>query len=214
MKTDAREQPEVVAELTLAPSYTAAQSSEIKEAEGAVVPPPSRVHGEARKSHAKQAAQRVGNKDADVVPIGLGRRTDAEIAHTAVNVLSWARLLLMDSVTVSVDHGWITLAGEVEWEYQRQAAATAVRRLVGVTGVSDHIALKPKVALGVAKAEIEAALRRRAHGETPTILVEIQGADVTLTGTANSWRERDWARNTAWATSGVRNVVDSITVIC
>ena len=111
-----------------------------------------------------------------------------------------------------VEDGWVTLSGEVDWEYQRQAAAGGVRYLMGVTGVSDQIAVKPKVSLSAVKSDIEAALKRRATADAQKISVDVRGADVTLTGTVHSWSERDLARNAAWGTPGVRNVVDNITI--
>ena len=117
-----------------------------------------------------------------------------------------------DSVKVMVEGGWITLSGEVGWEYQRQTAAGAVRYLVGVTGVSNQIAIKPKVSVSVVKSDIEAALKRRAQADAKKISVEVRGADVTLTGTVHSWSERDLATHSAWGTPGVHNVVNNITV--
>jgi osmotically-inducible protein OsmY len=116
-------------------------------------------------------------------------------------------------VKVMVEAGWITLSGAVDWQYQKQAAYDAVRFLVGVTGVSDQIAIKPKVTLSAVKADIEAALKRRASADSKKIFVEINGADVTLTGTVNSHSERELATNSAWGTPGVRNVVDDMTLV-
>jgi osmotically-inducible protein OsmY len=113
---------------------------------------------------------------------------------------------------VRVDNGWITLSGEVEWDFQRQLAKDAVRSLLGVVGVSDEISVNPKVSLSAVKSEIEAALKRRAHTDGQHISVEVLGADVTLSGTVHSWSERELAARSAWATPGVRNVVDNITI--
>ena len=111
-----------------------------------------------------------------------------------------------------VEKGWITLSGEVDWEYQRRAAVNGVHYLMGVTGVSDNIAIKPKVSLSAVKSDIEAALKRRAKADAEKISVEVRGADVTLTGKVHSWSERDLATDSAWGTPGVRKVVDNITV--
>ena len=81
-----------------------------------------------------------------------------------------------------------------------------------MTGVSDQIAIKPKVSSTLVKSDIEAALRRRARTDAQRISVEVQGSDVTLTGSVHSWSERDLARDSAWGTPGVRNVVDKMTV--
>jgi len=87
-----------------------------------------------------------------------------------------------------------------------------VRYLMGVTGVSDQITLKPEVSSAVVKTDIEAALKRRAHDEAQKIAVSVQGADVTLSGKVPSWADRILVRYSAWGTSGVRNVVDNLTV--
>lgn len=100
----------------------------------------------------------------------------------------------------------------MEWEYQRATATDAVRHLAGVTGVSDAIAIKPKVSSTLVKSDIEAALKRRARTDAQKISVAVQGSDVTLTGSVHSWSERDLARDSAWGTPGVRNVVDNMTV--
>ena len=216
MKTDTQLQQDVIAELKWEPSVNAAQIGvEVKDG---IVTLAGHVSSYAEKWDAERAAQRVSGVKAlaiemDVKLAGSSKRTDADIARSAGNVLEWATYLPKDSVKVMVESGWITLSGEVDWEYQRQAAAKGVRYLMGVTGVSDQIVLKyPKVSLSAVKSEIEAALNRRATADAQKISVEVHGADVTLTGKVHSWSERDLARHSAWGTSGVQNVVDNMTV--
>jgi osmotically-inducible protein OsmY len=83
---------------------------------------------------------------------------------------------------------------------------------MGVTGVSNQIALKPAVSLSAVKADIEAALKRRAKDDANNIKVNVQGTDVILTGTAHTWAESELARHAAWSAPGVRHVVDNITL--
>lgn len=111
-----------------------------------------------------------------------------------------------------VENGWITLSGEVDWEFQRQTATGGIRYLMGVTGVSNNITIRPKVSSSVVKTDIKAALKRHAKDDAQNISVEVQGADVTLTGTVHNWSERELATHSAWGTPGVRNVVDNIIV--
>jgi osmotically-inducible protein OsmY len=111
-----------------------------------------------------------------------------------------------------VEGGWVTLSGEVDWEYQRTAVARGIRHLMGVTGVSDQIVLKPRASLDGVKASIEAALKRRAQEDVRNITVEVTGDRVTLNGTVFSWSERDLAEHSAWSAPGVRSVVDNITI--
>jgi len=115
-------------------------------------------------------------------------------------------------VKVKAEKGWITLSGDVEWDYQRKGASDAIRHLMGVTGVSDEIAIKPRASVSAVKADIEAALKRHAKAEAQHITVEVHGSDVTLGGKVHTWSERELAASSAWATPGVRNVVDNITI--
>lgn len=87
-----------------------------------------------------------------------------------------------------------------------------MRYLIGVTGVSNQILIKPKVSMRAVKSDIEAALMRGALLDAQNISVKVQGADVTLSGSVHSWSERDLARNSAWVTPGVRNVIDNLPV--
>jgi osmotically-inducible protein OsmY len=148
----------------------------------------------------------------DVRLPGTSKRTDAEIANAAANVLQWTTYLPRDAVKILVENGWITLSGEVTWDYQRIAVFNAVRYLLGVTGVSDQIVVKPKISVTVVKADIETAIRRRARSDAQNISVVVSGNDLTLTGKVHTWGERDLARHTAWNTPGVRNVFDNMTV--
>lgn len=216
MKTDTQLQQDVIAELKWEPSVNAAQIGvEVKDG---IVTLAGHVSSYAEKLGAERAAQRVSGVKAlaiemDVKLSGSSKRTDADIAGSAKDVLQWTSPLPKDSVKVMVESGRVTLSGEVDWEYQRQAAVKAVRYLKGVTGVSNQIAIKPNVSLSAVKSDIEAALKRRATADAQKISVEVRGADVTLTGPVHSWSERELARHAAWGTPGVRNVVDNITVV-
>ena len=216
MKTDTQLQQDVIAELQWEPSVNAAQIGvEVKDG---IVTLAGHVSSYAEKWSAEHAAQRVSGVKAlaiemDVKLPGSGKRTDADIARSVENTLQWNTALPRDGVKVMVEGGRVTLSGDVDWEYQRQAAAKAVRYLMGVTSVNNQIAIKPNVSLGAVKSEIEAALRRRAAADAKKISVEVRGGDVTLTGTVHSWSERDLARHSAWGTPGVRSVVDNLTIV-
>ena len=215
MKTDNQVQQDVIAELSWEPSVNAAQIGvEVKDG---IVTLAGHVSSYAEKWNAERAAQRVSGVKAlaiemDVRLPGSSKRTDAEIARSAENVLEWTTFLPADRVKVMVENGWITLSGQVDWEYQRRAAADAVRYLLGVMGVSDDIAIKPSVSSSAVKSDIEAALKRRAKSDAQKISVDVRGSDVTLTGTVHSWSERDLATNSAWGSPGVQNVVNKIAV--
>lgn len=101
-------------------------------------------------------------------------------------MLSWAAPVPDDAIKVMVEGGWVTLSGEVDWQNQKLAASDAVRILVGVKRLSDQIAIEPTVTMSAVKADIEAAQNRRAARDAKKISVEVNGGDVTLTGTVHS----------------------------
>jgi len=216
MKTDSQLQQDVMAELKWEPSVHAAQIG--VEVKNGVVTLAGEVSSYTEKWNAETAAQRVHGVQALAVEMKVklsefGKRTDADIAESAKNILSWTSSLPADAVKVLVEGGWLTLSGNVEWQYQRQDAANSVRYLSGVTGVSNQIAIKPSVSAMVVKSDIEAALKRRAVADAKTITVDVKDADITLTGTVHSWAERDLAKRSAWGSAGVRNVVDKMTLV-
>jgi len=206
MKSDKQVQRDVVAELGWEPSVNATQIG--VEVSDGVVTLAGHVGSYAEKLNAERAAQRV----AGVTLPGSSRRLDADIARSAENVLQWTTSVPPECIKIKVENGWITLSGPVEWDFQRRAAAEAVRHLMGVTGVSDQITIKPRVSSTIVKSDIEAALKRRAQSHADGISVEVRGNDVTLTGIVNSWSERQLAVNSAWGAPGVHNVMDNMTV--
>jgi len=215
MKSDMQLEQDVLEELKWEPSVNAADVGvEVKDG---IVTLAGHVSSFAEKWGAEQAAQRVSGIKAlavemDVNLLGLGKRSDADIAHAAENVLEWLTVLPKDLVKVMVENGWITLSGEVEWQYQREAVIGAVRHLMGVKGVSDQIKIEPKLSLSTLGSEIEAALTRRAVVNAPKISVKVNDSDVTLCGKVNTWGEHDLALACAWSTPGIRKVIDDITV--
>ena len=215
MKTDSQLQQDVMAELKWEPAVHAEQIG--VEVKNGIVTLAGEVSSYTEKWNAERAAQRVNGVKALAVEMKVklsefGKRTDADIAESAKNILGWTSSLPADAVKVLVEGGWLTLSGDVEWQYQRQAATDNVRYLLGVTGVSDQIGIKPALSATLVKSDIEAALKRRAAADAKEISVAVSGSDVTLRGTVHSWAERDLATTSAWGTPGVRNVVDKLTL--
>ena len=117
-----------------------------------------------------------------------------------------------DKIQVTVDKGWVTLRGDVEWQYQRQEAERVVRRLWGVKGVSNLVSVKPQVSPADLKKKIEAALVRSAEVDAKNISVEVQGGKAILKGRVRTWSERQEAERTAWLAPGVISVDNQITL--
>jgi len=215
MKTDSQLQRDVGEELKWEPQVTASQIGvEVKDG---VVTLSGEVSSFSEKWNAERAAQRVSGVNALAVDLkvkisGLGARTDSDIARSAENVLEWSTSVPDGAIKVMVEKGFITLTGEVDWQYQRLAATDSVRFLSGVTGVSDQIAIRPSLKVTAVKSDIDNALKRAAIADAKKIHVEIHGADVTLTGKVQNWAERETATTSAWRTPGVQSVIDKMTV--
>lgn len=140
-------------------------------------------------------------------------RSDTQIAQAAVDALGWNTLVPAGRVGVSVSGGWITLKGNVEWQYQRDAAARCVRDLFGVKGVTNLIAVQPHVKPFDVRDKIEAAFRRSAEVDARRITVNATDGKVVLSGNVRSLAERQEAERAAWAAPGVMQVDDRLTIV-
>jgi osmotically-inducible protein OsmY len=142
----------------------------------------------------------------------LWQRTDPEIARDAVHELESHVSIPADRIKVTVKDGWVTLEGTVDWEYQKSLAQSAMKKLKGVSGVTNKIQVTPKASAAEVKSKIEEALRRSAELDARRITVEIEGSTVKLYGSVSSWAERDEAERAAWSAPGTTMVENHILV--
>jgi osmotically-inducible protein OsmY len=213
--TDLELKANVESELKWEPSVNAAEVG-VAVKDG-IVTLTGHVQSYWQKIAAERAAGRVSGVRAVVNELEIrlptsSQRTDEDIARAALNALSWSVSVPADRIKVKVSKGWITLEGNVEWQYQKAAAEKVVRDLVGVKGVVNLIEVKPRASTAEVKAAIEAALKRSAEVDASNIQVEADGDKVILRGTVRSWAEREEAERAAWRAAGVRSVDNRITV--
>jgi len=213
MKTDSELRREVERELEWEPSVDERRIG-VGVVDG-IVTLSGEVTSYGEKWRAERAVERVvGVRGiANELEVKLSsERSDADIAHAAVDAMKWNVMVPSDKVTVKVSKGWVTLEGEVRWDYQRRAAERAVRDLPGVRGVSNLVRIKPRVEPEHVKEKIEETFKRTAALDANRITVQAEGSDVTLRGTVRSWVERHEAEKAAWAAPGVTSVHNYITV--
>jgi osmotically-inducible protein OsmY len=129
-----------------------------------------------------------------------------------VDALSWNISVPHDRIKVKVDKGWVTLEGDVDWYYQKEAAERAVRYLTGVKGVTNLIALRTRAMPSDVKQKIKEALQRGAQFDAEHITVEVEGNKAILRGTVRSYAEMRDAARAARNAPGVTEVENRLTV--
>lgn len=147
------------------------------------------------------------------VRLDKGAGTDDDtIANRAVNIISWRSDTPAGDIKVVVQKGWVTLEGQVDWQYQKEVAESAVRKLSGVVGVDNRITLRPRVEVVDIQRSIEEALKRNAEVDAKAIRIKVDGSVVKLEGRVHFWREREIAERAAWSVPGVSKVEDQLLI--
>lgn len=215
MKTDIQLKNDILAELNWDPAVKATDVGVIVT--DGVVTLTGYLSNYAEKHAVERAVQRVKGVKALAMEMTVRlapdhERSDADIALAAERALEWNVLVPDDKVRPIVEKGWITLHGEVAWDYQRRAAEKAVRNLLGVVGVSNLIKVEQQVTPANVEKSIHDALARQAEREARRVEITVEGSQVTLHGTVHSWAERTAVQGAAWSAPGVTSVVNNLVV--
>jgi osmotically-inducible protein OsmY len=215
MSDDKRLKQDVLAELAWDPSVNEAHIG--VTARDGVVTLSGHVESYVEKRAAEKATGRVRGVKAVAegievrLPSGI-KRGDDEIAAAALDRLAWNVSIPHGTIKVTVEKGLITLTGEVDWHYQREAAEQDVRGLSGVVGVSNQATIKARVDVSGVSDAITHALHRSWFFDPETIAVTAEGGKVRLSGAVPSWHDREIASDFAWAAPGVTGVENDIFV--
>lgn len=215
MKSDSQIQKDVMEEIKWHPHLNA---SEIGVAvKNGIVTLSGQVDTYSKKVAAEKAAKKIAGVKAVVVEIHVGispgfQKTDAEIAEAVLNALRWHTAVQEEKIKIKVEDGNVKLEGEVDWEYQRNNARSAVENLNGVRSVVNLISVKPAITPADIQQKINAAFLRSATIDAGKIAAEISGSKVILRGNVRSFAEKEDAEMAAWSAPGVTSVVSELEI--
>ena len=211
MKSDIELRHDVLAELKWDPKAKAANISvDVKDG---VVTLSGEVNSVAQKWEIEKAAKRVVGvkviaQEIKVVLPTTSHKSDSEIALAVATAIRNNTYHLDAYVKAAVENGVVTLNGEVDWQFQRNAVEDAIKYLIGIKAIKNQITLKPKISAIDVKSGIDAAINRRAQADIKNVFVSVNGSEITLTGKVQDWSEKNLIIDAAWGTPGVRKVID------
>jgi osmotically-inducible protein OsmY len=216
--TDSQLRQDIIDELEFDPSFSGEHIG--VAVDKGVVTLGGHVNSYAEKLAVIAAARRVKGVHAIAENIEVHRpyqkgTSDDQIAKRARDILSWDVLVPPNAVDVLVHDGWLTLSGNVNWYFEKASAEDDVRKLSGVRGITNMIAIEPRIDSTNVKSKIDAALKRHAEVEAKAISVSVQnGNKVVLEGAVDTWSERRAVEDAAWSVPGVASVEDRLTITC
>jgi len=215
MRTDSDVKRDVEDELKYDPDLSTAEIG--VSVKNGVVALTGFVRSYSQKLQAETDAKRINGvlgvaNDLEVRFESVDARPDPDIARDVIAQMKWELPFSYEKIKTVVKNGWVTLEGDVEWNYQRTRAESAALRVKGVLGVSNFIKVAPRVSPVEVKSKIENALKRSAQLDASRIIVEANGSEVVLKGTVRSWAEREEAERAAWLAPGVTKVDDRIAI--
>lgn len=215
MKTDSQIQKDIMDQLSWEPYLNAAQIG--VAVKNGIVTLSGQVDTYSKKLIAENAAKKISGVKAIAEDIQIGvspvyNKTDAEIAEAVLNALKWHTAVQEDKIKIKVEDGYVRLEGEVEWDFQRKNAASAIENLAGVRSVINLITVKPKVSSSDIEEKINEAFKRSATIDAGKITAEVIGNKAILRGKVRSFAEKEDAENAAWFAPGITSVDSKIEI--
>jgi len=215
MKTNAELQKDVQDAIKWEPLLNAAEIGVI--AKDGVVTLTGIVDNYSKKLEAENATKSVSGvrgivEKIEVKYAGSAKKSDTDIINESLNALKGNWEIPVSKVKVTVENGWVTLEGEVPWNYQREEARRAVSRLMGVKGVTNNLKIKSDAHDMLEKESIDRALARNWSTDDDDIDVKVSGHDVKLSGVVHSMYQKDEAERIAWNAPGVWSVKNELEI--